>query len=169
VRSCRAVLSGTALVQGCPQPPGGWEAPANRTRWNGHMRIPWSAAKARAGHVRGGCGAGGACSGGCGPDGGAGGGRAWSGYRPDDCGRRAAFRPWRVGWWWCGLATLVLVVILAGSVPTAAGLLAPAAARGSAGTQVAPMVAADSVGASSVRSEEHTSELQSRFELVCRL
>lgn len=55
-----------------------------------------------------------------------------------------------MGWWWCGLATLVLVVILAGSVPTAAGLLAPAAARGSAGTQVAPMVAADSVGASSV-------------------
>src|SRR5699024_9677918 len=119
------------------------------TRWDGHMRIRLSAGRARAGRVRGCHGPGGGGSGGHGPGGGAGGGRARPGCRSDDCGRCAAFRPWRAGWW-CGPVTLVLVVILAGSVPTAAGLLAPAAARGGAEAQVAPIVASDSVGAPSV-------------------
>src|SRR5690349_23894571 len=41
--------------------------------------------------------------------------------------------------------------------------------RTSAWTRIAPAERADSTSTSPIRSEEHTSELQSRRDLVCRL
>src|SRR5699024_12532395 len=48
------------------------------------------------------------------------------------------------------------------AVPVPAGVAIPAAAPVPAGVAIP-------AGAAGTRSEEHTSELQSRFELVCRL